>query len=216
MKRTLLLAIALLMCGVAVSQEKENKFTFSIQENLLSSSDIMHLTDEDYRESDYLNNSVFLNYIPSFELDYDNKYSARLRFNVLRANKSIIEEYGGCFKYLPSNNKKNTYISEQITYSSSIVLGYNLLKDSKAHRLKAGAVLGGVYVDRQSYNHNTFFQAKSWHFQVGAELSYQYFLPCTDYRLGLGTSCEFNYVEGLSGPHFLNFNLNISYKLFNF
>ncbi len=45
MKRVLLLAIALLMCGVAVSQEKEKKFTFSIQENLLSSSDIMHLTD---------------------------------------------------------------------------------------------------------------------------------------------------------------------------
>ena len=81
MKRTLLLAIALLMCGIAVSQEKEKKFTLSIQENLLSSSDIMHLTNEDYRESDYLNNSVFLNYIPSFELDYDNKYSARLRFN---------------------------------------------------------------------------------------------------------------------------------------
>ena len=216
MKRVLLLAIALFMCGVAVSQEKEKKFTFSIQENLLSSSDIMHLTNDDYRESDYLNNSVFLNYIPSFELDYDNKYSARLRFNVLRANKSILEEYGGCFKYLPSNNKKNTYIFEQITYSSSIVLGYNLLKDSKAHRLKAGAVLGLVYVDRQGYNQNSFFQAKSWHFQVGAELSYQYFLPCTDYRLGLGTSCEFNYVEGLSGPHFLNFNLNVSWKLFNF
>ena len=216
MKRTLLLVIALFMCGVAVSQEKEKKFTFSIQENLLSSSDIMHLTNDDYRESDYLNNSVFLNYIPSFELDYDNKYSARLRFNVLRANKSILEEYGGCFKYLPSNNKKNTYIFEQITYSSSIVLGYNLLKDSKAHRLKAGAVLGLVYVDRQGYNQNSFFQAKSWHFQVGAELSYQYFLPCTDYRLGLGTSCEFNYVEGLSGPHFLNFNLNVSWKLFNF
>jgi hypothetical protein len=216
MKRTLLLAIALLMCGVAVSQEKEKKFTFSIQENLLSSSDIMHLTNEDYLESDYLNNSVFLNYIPSFELDYDNKYSARLRFNVLRANKNILEEYGGCFKYLPSNNKKNTYIFEQITYSSSIVLGYNLLKDSKAHRLKAGAVLGGVYVDGQGDNHDTFFQANSWHFQLGAELSYQYFLPSTNYRLGLGASCEFDYVIGLFSPHFLNFNLNISYKLFNF
>ena len=216
MKRTLLLAIALLMCGVAVSQEKEKKFTFSIQENLLSSSDMMHLTNEDYRESDYLNNSVFLNYIPSFELDYDNKYSARLRFNVLRANKSILEEYSGCFKYLPSNNKKNTYIFEQITYSSSVVLGYNLLNDSKSHRLKAGAVLGGVYVDGQGDNHDNFFQANSWYFQVGAELSYQYFLPSTNYRLGLGASCEFDYVIGLFSPHFLNFNLNVSWKLFNF
>ena len=216
MKRVLLLAIALLMCGVAVSQEKEKKFTFSIQENLLSSSDIMHLTDEDYRESDYLNNSVFLNYIPSFELDYDNKYSARLRFNVLRANKSILEEYGGCFKSFPNNVLKNTYEYERKVYSSSVVLGYNLLNNSKAHRLKAGAVLGGVYVDGKGENYDNFFQANSWHFQLGAELSYQYFLPSTNYRLGLGASCEFDYVIGLFSPHFLNFNLNVSYKLFNF
>jgi hypothetical protein len=216
MKRVLLLAIALFMCGVAVSQEKEKKFTLSIQENLLSSSDIMHLTNEDYRESDYLNNSVFLNYIPSFELDYDNKYSARLRFNVLRAEKSILEVYDGCFKSFPNNELKNTYEYERKVYSSSVVLGYNLLNNSKAHRLKAGAVLGGVYVDGQGDNHDNFFQANSWHFQLGAELSYQYFLPSTNYRLGLGASCEFDYVNGLSGPHFLNFNLNVSWKLFNF
>jgi len=216
MKRTLLLAIALLMCGVAISQEKEKKFTLSIQENLLSSSDIMHLTNEDYRESDYLNNSVFLNYIPSFELDYDNKYSARLRFNVLRAEKSILEVYDGCFKSFPNNELKNTYEYERKVYSSSVVLGYNLLNNSKAHRLKAGAVLGGVYVDGQGDNHDNFFQANSWHFQLGAELSYQYFLPSTNYRLGLGASCEFDYVIGLFSPHFLNFNLNVSYKLFNF
>jgi hypothetical protein len=216
MKRTLLLAIALFMCGVAVSQEKEKKFTLSIQENLLSSSDIMHLTNEDYRESDYLNNSVFLNYIPSFELDYDNKYSARLRFNVLRAEKSILEVYDGCFKSFPNNELKNTYEYERKVYSSSVVLGYNLLNNSKAHRLKAGAVLGGVYVDGQGDNHDNFFQANSWHFQLGAELSYQYFLPSTNYRLGLGASCEFDYVNGLYSPHFLNFNLNVSWKLFNF
>jgi hypothetical protein len=216
MKRVLLLAIALFMCGVAVSQEKEKKFTLSIQENLLSSSDIMHLTNEDYRESDYLNNSVFLNYIPSFELDYDNKYSARLRFNVLRAEKSILEVYDGCFKSFPNNELKNTYEYERKVYSSSVVLGYNLLNNSKAHRLKAGAVLGGVYVDGQGDNHDNFFQANSWHFQLGAELSYQYFLPSTNYCLGLGASCEFDYVIGLFSPHFLNFNLNVSWKLFNF
>ena len=216
MKRVLLLAIALFMCGVAISQEKEKKFTLSIQENLLSSSDIMHLTNEDYRESDYLNNSVFLNYIPSFELDYDNKYSARLKFNFLRAEKSILEVYDGCFKSFPNNELKNTYEYERKVYSSSVVLGYNLLNNSKAHRLKAGAVLGGVYVDGQGENYDNFFQANSWHFQLGAELSYQYFLPSTNYRLGLGASCEFDYVIDLFSPHFLNFNLNISYKLFNF
>jgi hypothetical protein len=216
MKRVLLLAIALFMCGVAVSQEKEKKFTLSIQENLVSSSDIMHLTKEYYHASDYLNNTIFLNYIPSFELDYDNKYSARLKFNFLRANESILHVFDDCFETLPNNNKKDTYTFEQITYSSSVVLGYNLLNNSKAHRLKAGAILGGVYVDGKGENYDNFFQANSWHFQLGAELSYQYFLPSTNYRLGLGASCEFDYVIGLFSPHFLNFNLNISYKLFNF
>ena len=216
MKRTLLLAIALLMCGIAVSQEKEKKFTLSIQENLLSSSDIMHLTNEDYRESDYLNNSVFLNYIPSFELDYDNKYSARLRFNYLRTDKSIIEENGGCFKSFPHNALKTTYKYDHKFYSSSAVLGYNFLNESKAHRLKAGVILGGVYADTKGENYEIRFETYSWHFQVGGELSYQYFLPNTNYRLGLGASCEYSYVNNLLYPHFFNFNLNASWKLFNF
>ena len=216
MKRTLLLAIALLMCGIAVSQEKEKKFTLSIQENLLSSSDIMHLTNEDYRESDYLNNSVFLNYIPSFELDYDNKYSARLRFNYLRTDKSIIEENGGCFKSFPHNALKTTYKYDHKFYSSSAVLGYNFLNESKAHRLKAGVILGGVYADTKGENYESRFETYSWHFQVGGELSYQYFLPNTNYRLGLGASCEYSYVNNLLYPHFFNFNLNASWKLFNF
>lgn len=216
MKRTLLLAIALLMCGIAVSQEKEKKFTLSIQENLLSSSDIMHLTNEDYRESDYLNNSVFLNYIPSFELDYDNKYSARLRFNYLRTDKSIIEENGGCFKSFPHNALKTTYKYDHKFYSSSAVLGYNFLNESKAHRLKAGVILGGVYADTKGENYESRFETYSWHFQVGGELSYQYFLPNTNYRLGLGASCEYSYVNNLWYPHFFNFNLNVSWKLFNF
>ncbi len=216
MKRVLLLAIALFMCGVAISQEKEKKFTLSIQENVVSSSDIMHLTKEYYRASDYLNNTIFLNYIPSFELDYDNKYSARLRFNVLRAEKSILEVYDGCFKSFPNNELKNTYEYERKVYSSSVVLGYNLLNNSKAHRLKAGVILGGVYVDGKGENYDNFFQTDSWHFQTGAELSYQYFLPSTNYRLGLGASCEFDYVIGLFSPHFLNFNFNVSWKLFNF
>ncbi|MEE0976139.1 MAG: hypothetical protein UH543_00195 [Bacteroidales bacterium] len=216
MKRTLLLAIALLMCGIAVSQEKEKKFTLSIQENLLSSSDIMHLTNEDYRESDYLNNSVFLNYIPSFELDYDNKYSARLRFNYLRTDKSIIEENGGCFKSFPHNALKTTYKYDHKFYSSSAVLGYNFLNESKAHRLKAGVILGGVYADTKGENYESRFETYSWHFQIGGELSYQYFLPSTNYRLGLGASCEYSYVNNLLYPHFFNFNLNASWKLFNF
>ena len=214
MKRTLLLAIALLMCGIAVSQEKEKKFTLSIQENLLSSSDIMHLTNEDYRESDYLNNSVFLNYIPSFELDYDNKFSARLRFNVLKAEFQTL--FISQKNILPGDDNEIIEFFDEITTSTSLVLGYNFLNKSKAHRLKASAILGAAYIYQKGAVSEPI-QTNSWHFQtVGGELSYQYFLPSTNYRLGLGASCEFSYVNGLYSPYFLNCNLNVSWKLFNF
>ena len=216
MKRILLLAIALFMCGVAVSQENEKKFTLSIQESLLPFGDITYFTDNFYHDIEVnYPNDIYLNYLPSFELDYDNKFSARLRFNVLKAE--FMTRFISQKSIFPENeNDIMIEYFDEITTSTSLVLGYNLLKDSKAHRLKAGAVLGLVYVDRQGYNHNTFFQAKSWHFQVGAELSYQYFLPSTNYRLGLGASCEFSYVNGLYSPYFLNCNLNVSWKLFNF
>lgn len=91
MKRTLLLLVALFMCGVAVSQEKEKKFTLSIQENVVSFTDIMLLTNKSYVSSDDINNTILLNYIPSFELDYDNKYSARLRFNYLKQIRVLLK-----------------------------------------------------------------------------------------------------------------------------
>jgi hypothetical protein len=216
MKRTLVLLVALFMCGVAVSQEKEKKFTLSIQENVVSFTDIMLLTNKSYVSSDDISNTILLNYIPSFELDYDNKYFARLRFNYLRTDKSIVEEYGGCFKSFPHNALKTTYKYDHKFYSSSAVLGYNFLNESKAHRLKAGVILGGVYADTKGENYESLFETYSWHFQVGGELSYQYFLPNTNYRLGLGASCEYSYVNNLLYPHFFNFNLNASWKLFNF
>jgi hypothetical protein len=216
MKRTLVLLVALFMCGVAVSQEKEKKFTLSIQENVVSFTDIMLLTNKSYVSLDDINNTILLNYIPSFELDYDNKYFARLRFNYLRTDKSIIEENGGCFKSFPHNALKTTYKYDHKFYSSSAVLGYNFLNESKAHRLKVGVILGGVYADTKGENYGSRFETYSWHFQVGGELSYQYFLPNTNYRLGLGASCEYSYVNNLLYPHFFNFNLNASWKLFNF
>ena len=203
MKRTLLLLVALFMCGVAVSQEKEKKFTLSIQENVVSFTDIMLLTNKSYVSSDDINNTILLNYIPSFELDYDNKYSARLRFNYLRTDKSIIEENGGCFKSFPHNALKTTYKYDHKFYSSSAVLGYNFLNESKAHRLKAGVILGGVYADTKGENYESRFETYSWHFQVGGELSYQYFLPNTNYRLGLGASCEYSYVNNLWYPQII-------------
>ena len=46
MKRVLLLLVALFMCGVAVSQEKEKKFTLIIQENLLPFGDDYYVYDD--------------------------------------------------------------------------------------------------------------------------------------------------------------------------
>jgi hypothetical protein len=158
---------------------------------------------------------MYLNYLPSFELDYDNKFFARLRFNVLKAEfrtrfiiqKSIFPEDG---------NEIIIEYFDEITTSTSLVLGYNFLNKSKAHRLKASAILGAAYIYPKGAVSVPIQIEKPWHFQVGGELSYQYFLPSTNYRLGLGASCEFSYVNGLYSPYFLNCNLNVSWKLFNF
>jgi hypothetical protein len=158
---------------------------------------------------------MYLNYLPSFELDYDNKFSARLRFNVLKAEfrtRFIIQK-----SFCPGGlNDIIIEYFDEITTSTSLVLGYNFLNKSKAHRLKASAILGAAYIYPKGAVSVPIQIEKPWHFQVGGELSYQYFLPSTNYRLGLGASCEFSYVNGLYSPHFLNFNLNVSYKLFNF
>ncbi len=235
MKRVLLLLVALFMCGVAVSQEKEKKFTLIIQENLLPFGDDYYVYDDiddhndiDERSGRYGCNLTYLNYLPTIELDYDNKFSARLRFNVLKA-----EEGGGPLD--PNINSvlppfRLNYFNHEIATSTSLTLGYNFLNKTKAHRLKASAIFGAVYYYKDYYwgrvydvndvtaSPTMYFlpTEKSWHFQVGAELSYQYFLPCTNYRLGLGASCEFSLANYNADPTITMFNLNVSYKLFNF
>ena len=215
MKRTLLLLVALLMCSVAVSQENEKKFTLSIQESLLPFGDITYFTDNFYHDIEVnYPNDIYLNYLPSFELDYDNKFSARLRFNVLKAEFQTL--FISQKNILPGDDNVIIEYFDEITTSTSLVLGYNFLNKSKAHRLKASAILGAAYIYMKGEVSEPIRIRDPWHFQVGGELSYQYFLPSTNYRLGLGASCEFSYVNGLYSPHFLNFNLNVSYKLFNF
>ena len=215
MKRTLLLAIALLMCGIAVSQEKEKKFTLSIQESLLPFGDITYFTNNFYHDIEVnYPNDIYLNYLPSFELDYDNKFSARLRFNVLKSEFQTL--FISQKNILPGDDNEIIEFFDEITTSTSLVLGYNFLNKSKAHRLKASAILGAAYIYMKGEVSEPIRIRDPWYFQVGGELSYQYFLPSTNYRLGLGASCEFSYVNGFYSPHFLNFNLNVSWKLFNF
>ena len=230
MKRTLLLAIALLMCGVAVSQEKEKekKFTLSIQENLLPFGDAGYYIDM-YDDANRVPCKLYLlNWLPTFELDYDNKFSARLRFNVLYADEGV-----GLFDPFVVNSMepyKVNYFNHDIATSTSVTLGYNFLNKSKAHRLKASAIFGAVYTYKDYYygyeyadpmNHRdkeTYLlpTERSWHFQIGAELSYQYFLPCTNYRLGFGASYELSYSNYNPQQTIGLFNLNVSWKLFNF
>lgn len=232
MKRTLVLLVALFMCGVAVSQEKEKKFTLSIQENLLPIGDATYEFDMDNSVGRYGCDLIFLNWLPTIELDYDNKLSARLRFNVLHA-----DEGGGPYDpnvvyFLPPF--KMNHFNHDIATSTSITLGYNLLNKSKAHRLKVSAIFGAVYTYKDYYwRHeyedqgslhyynqapNIYFlpTERSWHFQIGAELSYQYFLPCTNYRLGFGASYELSYSNYNPEPTIGLFNVNLSWKLFNF
>ncbi|MBQ2376246.1 MAG: hypothetical protein II298_06210 [Bacteroidales bacterium] len=230
MKRTLLLAIALLMCGVAVSQEKENekKLTLSIQENLLPFGDAGYYIDM-YDDANRVPCKLYLlNWLPTFELDYDNKFSARLRFNVLYADEGV-----GLFDpfvmYFMEPYKVN-YFNHDIATSTSVTLGYNFLNKSKAHRLKASAIFGAVYTYKDYYYGYEYLDPmhysdketyllpteRSWHFQIGAELSYQYFLPCTNYRLGFGASYELSYSNYNPQQTIGLFNLNVSWKLFNF
>ena len=228
MKRTLVLLVALFMCGVAVSQEKEKKFTLSIQENLLPFGDAGYYIDM-YDDANRVPCKLhFLNWLPTFELDYDNKFSARLRFNVLYADEGV-----GLFDPFVVNFMepyKVNYFNHDIATSTSVTLGYNFLNKSKAHRLKASAILGAVYTYKDYYygyeyadpmNHRdkeTYLlpTERSWHFQIGAELSYQYFLPCTNYRLGFGASYELSYSNYNPQQTIGMLNLNVSWKLFNF
>lgn len=228
MKRVLLLAVALFMCGVAVSQEKEKKFTLSIQENLLPFGDAGYYIDM-YDDANRVPCKLhFLNWLPTFELDYDNKFSARLRFNVLYADEGV-----GLFDPFVVNFMepyKVNYFNHDIATSTSVTLGYNFLNKSKAHRLKASAIFGAVYTYKDYYygyeyadpmNHRdkeTYLlpTERSWHFQIGAELSYQYFLPCTNYSLGFGASYELSYSNYNPQQTIGLFNLNVSWKLFNF
>ena len=230
MKRTLLLVIALFMCGVVISQEKEKekKFTLSIQENLLPFGDAGYYIDMYDDENRVPCKLHFLNWLPTFELDYDNKFSARLRFNVLYADEGV-----GLFDPFVVNFMepyKVNYFNHDIATSTSVTLGYNFLNKSKAHRLKASAIFGAVYTYKDYYygyeyadpmNHRdkeTYLlpTERSWHFQIGAELSYQYFLPCTNYRLGFGASYELSYSNYNPQQTIGLFNLNVSWKLFNF
>ena len=206
MKRVLLLLVALFMCGVAVSQENEKKFTLSIQESLLPFGDITYFTDNFYHDIEVnYPNDIYLNYLPSFELDYDNKFSARLRFNVL---KSEFQTLFISQKYiLPENENYVIEYFDEITTSTSLVLGYNFLNKSKAHRLKVSAILGAAYIYPKGKVSVPIQIRDPWHFQVEGELSYQYFLPSTNYRLGLGASCEFSYVNNLLYPHFSTLTL---------
>lgn len=230
MKRTLLLVIALFMCGVAISQEKEKekKFTLSIQENLLPFGDAGYYIDMYDDENRVPCKLHLLNWLPTFELDYDNKFSARLRFNVLYADEGV-----GLFDPFVVNSMepyKVNYFNHDIATSTSVTLGYNFLNKSKAHRLKASAIFGAVYTYKDYYygyeyadpmNHRdkeTYLlpTERSWHFQIGAELSYQYFLPCTNYRLGFGASYELSYSNYNPQQTIGMLNLNVSWKLFNF
>jgi hypothetical protein len=230
MKRTLLLLVALFMCGVAISQEKEKekKFTLIIQENLLPFGDAGYYIDM-YDDANRVPCKLhLLNWLPTFELDYDNKFSARLRFNVLYADEGV-----GLFDPFVMRFEepyKVNYFNHDIATSTSVTLGYNFLNKSKAHRLKASAIFGAVYTYKDYYygyeyadpmNHSdkeTYLlpTERSWNFQIGAELSYQYFLPCTNYRLGFGASYELSYSNYNPQQTIGLFNLNVSWKLFNF
>lgn len=227
-KALVLIAVFLLGYSTFSQNEKRENFSLSLVENVLPFADVSYDYDTWDSPMRYGCGLQFLNYLPQIELGYDNRLFARLRFNVLHADEGG-GEFDSNIDYVQPPYKQN-YFNHDIATSTSVTLGYNFLPNSKAFRLKASLILGAVYVYKDYYYGKEYSEGysqpptiytvpteRSLHFQAGAELAFQYFLPATDYRLGFGASCELSYAKGFNAqPTIETFNLNISYKIFNF
>lgn len=202
MKKLFLLTAAVLFASLcSYSQKGEKKFSFAIVENVLPFADF----DYESTTNSFDNSKLLFNYIPSFEVGFDNTYFASLRFKALMVDKRVEEEGFTLAKPLPAN-----LIKEHSGYSTSMVLGYNFTNRSQAHRFTAGVILGWVNVKTKYLALPA--QTKDY-FQWGAELAYKYFLPATNYHLGFGASFEISYAKDYNKDPYINIaNLSLIYR----
>lgn len=202
MKKLIILTAIMLFANLcSYSQKGEKKFSFAIVENVLPFADF----DYESTTNSFDNSKLLFNYIPSFEVGFDNTYFASLRFKALMVDKRVEGEGFTLANPLPAN-----LIKEHSGYSTSMVLGYNFTNRSQAHRFTAGVVLGWVHVKTEYVALPT---QTGDYFQWGAELAYKYFLPVSNYRFGFGASFEISYAKDYNKDPYINIaNLSLIYR----
>lgn len=196
------MAIMLFANLCSYSQKGEKKFSFAIVENVLPFADF----DYESTTNSFDNSKLLFNYIPSFEVGFDNTYFASLRFKALMMDEGV----NGQDVFTMTATGNAAFIREHSGYSTSIILGYNFTNRSQAHRFTAGAVLGLVHVKTEYVALPT---QTGDYFQWGAELAYKYFLPVTNYRFGFGASFEISYAKDYNKDPYINIaNLSLIYR----
>ena len=201
-KLIILMAIMLFANLCSYSQKGEKKFSFAIVENVLPFADF----DYESTTNSFDNSKLLFNYIPSFEVGFDNTYFASLRFKALMMDEGV----NGQDVFTMTATGNAAFIREHSGYSTSIILGYNFTNRSQAHRFTAGAVLGLVHVKTEYVALPT---QTGDYFQWGAELAYKYFLPVTNYRFGFGASFEISYAKDYNKDPYINIaNLSLIYR----
>ena len=118
------------------SQKGEKKFSFAIVENVLPFADF----DYESTTNSFDNSKLLFNYIPSFEVGFDNTYFASLRFKALMMDEGVNEQ--DVFTMTATGHA--TFIREHSGYSTSIILGYNFTNRSQAHRFRSGTCEDGI------------------------------------------------------------------------
>lgn len=148
------------------------------------------------------NYDFWANFLPSYEIGYQNKYFAKLRY------VTFYEDY--------RDYNVETYLVDYAIYKPmkyqrfnlfSLVLSYNLLNPDSDHILKVGADLG-YGVDKLKFRDNS--KAYFNYMELGFELSYKYFFY---ENFGIGAEANFGYVFGtyLSKPTY-GIGLTFSYR----
>lgn len=203
MKKLFLLTAAVLFANLcSYSQKGEKKFSFAIVENVLPFADF----DYESTTNSFDNSKLLFNYIPSFEVGFDNTYFASLRFKALMMDEGVNEQ--DVFTMTATGHA--TFIREHSGYSTSIILGYNFTNRSQVHRFTTGVVLGWVHVKTEYVALPT---QTGDYFQWGAELAYKYFLSVTNYRFGFGASFEISYAKDYNKDPYINIaNLSLIYR----
>ena len=164
------LFLGLITYNLYSQEEKKSVFTHTLTESIgiIKTFQLM--------EESKLNMSIngvysFLNFIPAYELGYNNKWFLKFKFRNLKNEKDDNGEY----------HRINFY---------NLILNYNLLNKNSLHSFKIGAgyVLGSA---NEQIKHNfllslSYFYKFDKHFSLGIEADLYSIIIYREYSLSLG------------------------------